>query len=390
MWDNNPTSPLYFLHSIMLKSLIMKKIILFILLTGYSCIYAQNKTGLTTDGPYLLYEETGVRSIQVDSTGYLLDTVYKVLPVDFSLKVTSETGHHTFQVKLRQAQRPSWKDKQPAKVFVISDPHGDMDCFVSILRGGQIIDDTYKWTFGNNHLVVIGDVFDRGKDVLPVFWLLYKLQQEAEEAGGKATFLLGNHEEMVIRNNLTYTQKKYKQLADTLHLPYHALWQENSVLGQWLQTRNTMQVIGANLFVHAGLSPQLVSKHLSAPAVNDTISSYLFKTKEERSVSPLAAFLFGDMGPLWYRGMVRTDIKYNPANIPEVDDVLKEYHVNRVYVGHTIFTDIMSFFNEKIIGVNVDNNENYKGQRARGVLIEGKKVYLVYDSGTILERFRGK
>ncbi|KAA6307320.1 Bis(5'-nucleosyl)-tetraphosphatase symmetrical, partial [termite gut metagenome] len=28
----------------------MKKIILFILLTGYSCIYAQNKTGLTTDG----------------------------------------------------------------------------------------------------------------------------------------------------------------------------------------------------------------------------------------------------------------------------------------------------------------------------------------------------
>ncbi|KAA6311254.1 Bis(5'-nucleosyl)-tetraphosphatase symmetrical, partial [termite gut metagenome] len=178
--------------------------------------------------------------------------------------------------------------------------------------------------------------------------------------------------------------------ADTLHLPYHALWQENSVLGQWLQTRNTMQVIGANLFVHAGLSSQLVSKHLSAPAVNDTISSYLFKTKEERSVSPLATFLFGDMGPLWYRGMVRTDIKYNPVNIPEVDEVLKEYHVNRVYVGHTIFTDIMSFFNEKIISVNVDNNENYKSQRARGVLLEGGKVYVVYDSGKILERFRGK
>jgi hypothetical protein len=374
----------------MLKSLHMKKIILFILITGYSLIYAQNKTGLTTDGPYLLYEETGVRYIQVDSTGYLLDTVYKALPVDFSLKVTSETGNHIFQVKLRQAQRPSWKDKQPAKVFVISDPHGDMNCFVSLLRGGKIIDDNYKWIFGNNHLVVIGDVFDRGKDVLPIFWLLYKLQQEAEEAGGKATFLLGNHEEMVIRNNLTYTQKKYKQLADTLRLPYHALWQENSVLGQWLQTRNTMQVIGANLFVHAGLSSQLVSKHLSAPAVNDTISSYLFKTKEERSVSPLATFLFGDMGPLWYRGMVRTDIKYNPVNIPEVDEVLKEYHVNRVYVGHTIFTDIMSFFNEKIISVNVDNNENYKSQRARGVLLEGGKVYVVYDSGKILERFRSK
>ncbi|KAA6323839.1 Bis(5'-nucleosyl)-tetraphosphatase symmetrical, partial [termite gut metagenome] len=268
------------------------------------------------------------------------------------------------------------------------DPHGDMDCFVSILKGGKIIDDTYKWVFGNNHLVVIGDIFDRGKDVLPIFWLLYKLQQEAEEAGGKATFLLGNHEEMVVRNNLSYTQKKYKQLADTLQLPYNALWQDNSVLGRWLQTRNTIQVIGADLFVHAGLSPQLLSKHLSIPVVNDTISSYLLKTKKERAVSPLATFLFGDMGPLWYRGMVRTDVKYNPINIPEIDALLKEYHVNRVYVGHTIFTDIVSLFNEKIIGVNVDNSDNRKGQRARGVLIEGKKVYLVYDSGEILERFR--
>jgi hypothetical protein len=213
------------------------------------------------------------------------------------------------------------------------------------------------------------------------------LEQEAEKAGGKISFLLGNHEEMVLRGNLKYTSEKYNRLADTLHLPYEMLWQANSELGHWLKTKNTIQIIGKNLFVHAGLSPEFLSKHLDVQTVNDTISHYLFHTKEERAASALAAFLFGDSGPLWYRGMVRTDIKYNPISMPEVNEILKTYHVNRIYVGHTIFTDITGFYNEKIIGVNVDNKENRNAERARGVLIEKGKAWVVYDSGKILERF---
>ncbi len=38
-------------------------------------------------------------------------------------------------------------------------------------------------------MIVISDVFDRGKDVLPIFWLMYKLEQEAKkDAGGVMTF----------------------------------------------------------------------------------------------------------------------------------------------------------------------------------------------------------
>ena len=46
--------------------------------------------------------------------------------------------------------------------------------------------------------------------MLPIFWLMYKLEQEAWEAGGVMTFMLGNHEEMVLRGNLKYTRSKYK------------------------------------------------------------------------------------------------------------------------------------------------------------------------------------
>jgi hypothetical protein len=365
----------------------MRKIIFFILLTGYSFLYAQEKTSLAPDGPYLLYEGHGARLIQVDTAGQLRDTLYKILPDGFTLQVTSQNRQHQFNVPLHIVQRPAWDYTQTGKVFVISDPHGDMECFVSILKGGKIIDNRYQWTFGKNHLVIIGDVFDRGTDVLPIFWLIYKLEQEAENVGGKISFLLGNHEEMALRGNLKYASGKYKRLADTLHLPYNRLWQANSELGRWLKTKNTIQLIGKNLFVHAGLSPDFLSRHLDIQTVNDTISHYLFHTKEDRAASTAAAFLFGDSGPLWYRGMVRTDMKYNPISMPEVDEILKTCHADRIYVGHTIFTDITGFYNEKIIGVNVDNKENRDAERARGVLIEGDKVRVVYDSGKLLERF---
>ena len=42
--------------------------------------------------------------------------------------------------------------------------------------------------------MIIGDIFDRGKDVPQIFWLFYKLEEEAAKAGGHVSFMLGNHE----------------------------------------------------------------------------------------------------------------------------------------------------------------------------------------------------
>ena len=41
-----------------------------------------------------------------------------------------------------------------------------------------------------------------------------------------------------------------------------------SVLGDWLSTKNTMQLIGKNLIVHAGLSKDLIDKGYQIPQVN--------------------------------------------------------------------------------------------------------------------------
>ena len=79
--------------------------------------------------------------------------------------------------------------------------------------------------------MVIGDIFDRGKDVPQIFWLFYKLEDEAAKAGGTVSFLLGNHEPLVLANDLLYTKDKYKVLAQKLNMDYPiALQQANNTI----------------------------------------------------------------------------------------------------------------------------------------------------------------
>lgn len=339
--------------------------------------------GLSPDGPYLLYTPEGrMRSVSADTAGHVLDTTYAAVPERYSFDVYSDKGKRLFPVTLHEVKRPAWKNKAAEKILVLSDPHGDWESFAAILKAWKVVDGAYRWTFGKNQVVVIGDVFDRGKDVLPVFWLLYKLEKEAAEAGGQLVFLLGNHETMVLAGDLRYTKGKYRRLADTLGVPYRELWNRRTELGHWLATRNTMQLLGDNLFVHAGLSLELAQKNLSVPQVNERMSEGLFLTKEERKKAPgEIPFLFATYGPVWYRGMVHSADKYHPLYPEDLPEVLDKYGAARLFVGHTIFDDISTFYGCRVIAVNVDNKENREKERGRGVLVENGKVYVIYDSG---------
>ena len=264
----------------------------------------------------------------------------------------------------------------------MSDPHGRLDCVISLLQGNGVIDKKLRWNFGRNHLVIIGDVFDRGKDVPQIFWLFYKLEEEATKAGGHVSLLLGNHEPLVMANDLRYTKDKYKVLAKRLGMKYPQLVGSNTELGRWLGTRNTMQIIGDGLYVHAGLSKDFYDKNLDIPFVNQEMSKALFMTKKERkALSPLTAFLYSDDGPIWYRGLVRKEAKYKPLSTDSLQMVLDRYQVKRLLIGHTIFKDISTFYKGKVIDVNVDNKENRKKRRGRAVLIEGNTYYVVGDNG---------
>lgn len=343
----------------------------------------EKKEELSADGPYVIYQPDGAaRVISVDKRGQIKDTIYTSLPKDFTFHVTDHKGKYPFEVKLHPVKRPAWKYSQAGRVFVMSDPHGRLDCVISLLQGNGVIDKDYHWNFGNNHLVIIGDIFDRGKDVPQIFWLFYKLEEEAAKAGGHVSFLLGNHEPMVLANDLRYTKGKYKLLAEKLNMTYPELFAPNTELGKWLGTRNTMQTVGHDLYVHAGLGKLFYEHRLSIPVVNKEMSRALFMTKKERkALSPLTAFLYGNDGPIWYRGLVREDTKYHPLSKDTLRLIMEQYNAEHIIVGHTIFKDISTFYDGKVIGVNVDNKENRKKKRGRALLIENKEYFVVGDKG---------
>lgn len=338
---------------------------------------------LTADGPYLLHQSDGsVRIIRVDKKGVVTDTICSALSPGFTLHVTDYKGRFPFDVRLHPITRPAWRYDCPDKVFVMSDPHGRLDCVISLLQGNRIIDRHYRWCFGSNHLMVIGDIFDRGYDVPQIFWLFYKLEEEAAQAGGCVSFLLGNHEPMVLANDLRYTKAKYKLLAERLHMDYPQLFGPDSELGRWLATRNTMQTIGDDLYVHAGLGREFLERNLEIPIVNEEMSRALFMNKKERkALSPLTAFLYGNDGPIWYRGLVRTESKYHPLPTDSLQMILDKYEAKHLIVGHTIFEDISTFYEGKVIDVNVDNPKNRKAKRGRALHIEGNRYYVVGDKG---------
>ncbi|MDR1224308.1 MAG: metallophosphoesterase [Tannerella sp.] len=362
----------------------------FLFFPFFSLLNAQEKDSVAAerrlaDGPYIFYPPGGgMRVLSVDTAGNLNDTLYGQAPPDFSFRVVSRSGKRRFDVKLHPVSRPDWKCRQPEKLLVLSDPHGDLDCFISVLHGNNVINGNCEWIFGKNHLMVNGDVFDRGQDVLPLFWLIYKLEQEAEEAGGKVSFLLGNHEAMVLSGDLRYTDKLYRDLSERLGMNCEDFFSASTELGRWLGTRNTVTVIGDDLFVHAGLGEDFLNENLSLPLVNEEMSKALFMTKQQRNDrSEPTKFLYGNQGPVWYRGMVRNDEKYNPLHIDILDRLLKKYQAKRIIVGHTVFPDITAFYGGKVIAINVDNKENFEKVLGRGLLIKNKTTFVIGDKGIL-------
>lgn len=341
-------------------------------------------SAMHADGPYLIYgDNPDVRKISIDTLGHLRDGVMHDPRVGTAFNVFSDDAKYEFQIKLHPIARPAWKCEAAEKILVLSDPHSNFKCFVSLLQGNGVIDKYLNWTYGKNQLVIIGDVFDRGTDATQIFWLIYQLEQEAADAGGQLHFLYGNHEPMVLSGDIRYTNRKYKNLADTLGMEFRQLMGPDTELGRWLATRNTMMVIGDNLFVHAGISQEFLDRNYSIPQVNEMISKGLFMTKDERKANKEMYFLVKTYGPIWYRGLVYSKKKYHPASMETVDAALAKYGVNRIFVGHTIFKKVKTFYKKKVIAVNVSNRENMEKGRSRGVLIENGTYYSVGDHGVM-------
>jgi len=83
-------------------------------------------------------------------------------------------------------------------VWAVSDIHGHRETLEATLASAGLLDEEAHWAGGEARLWLLGDYVDRGPDGIGVIELAMRLEQEAAEAGGQATSILGNHEILML------------------------------------------------------------------------------------------------------------------------------------------------------------------------------------------------
>lgn len=95
---------------------------------------------------------------------------------------------------LGSAASPAWEGARDARAYAIGDVHGRVDLLNALL--GQIEDDLEASPVPRSFVVFLGDLIDRGPDSRGV---LERLRTWRPRSSAKRIFLMGNHEEVLLR-----------------------------------------------------------------------------------------------------------------------------------------------------------------------------------------------
>ena len=198
------------------------------------------------------------------------------------------------------AEPYTWSDVP--RIVAISDPHGAYVALVKTLKNADVIDGDRNWSGGDTHLVITGDMLDRGADSRKVMDLVMQLEAQADADGGMVHLLLGNHEVMNLVGDLRYVSAgEYAAFAEdespkererwfrifvaqrlsigrpdeaALRLEFdksrppgffghRQAFSSKGKYGQWLMEKPLMVVVNGNAFVHGGMPPLVAELGLS-------------------------------------------------------------------------------------------------------------------------------
>jgi hypothetical protein len=228
----------------------------------------------------------------------------------------------------------------------IGDLHGDMDAARRALRLAGAIDAQDRWVGGRLVVVQTGDILDRGDEEEAIMDLFLRLGEEARRSGGAVHVLNGNHELMQAYWDFRYvTEGGFADFAvelpptavtgeepdsvlmamDPAHRARALAFRPGGPAALRLAERNTMVIVGDNLFVHGGVLPEHVAMGLKP--MNDTIRAWL------RGEAPQPQWIRGDRSPVWTR---LYSSEPTVAACDTLAAVLDSLQVKRIVMGHTV------------------------------------------------------
>jgi len=312
-----------------------------------------------SDGPYV-FEKDGHREVKWICNGHK-----QLASIDLEFpKRIQECGHEiTLWEPIPLKNNATEIEVQleyegDFRVVAASDIHGQYDLFIKLLKINDVLDDKSQWNLGNGHLVITGDVFDRGPQVIKALWFLYDLEKQAEQAGGKVHLLLGNHEVMVLNGDLRYLNDKYVQVAKIMQTKYQDLFSKGSVLGNWLRSRPVLIKVNKILFTHGGFNPKLAQLKMPLDEINRIFKANLVKDEMDIARSGIGKYLHRKNGLIWYRGYFRD----NELSKQDISLLLNHFDVTHIVVGHTTQNKIKSVHNGKIIVIDAGMKDGQYGE----------------------------
>jgi len=208
------------------------------------------------------------------------------------------------------AAADNWTWHGVARVVAISDVHGAYDAMLKTLDNAGILGAGQEWTGADTHLVITGDLLDRGPDSRQVMDLIMRLETEATAAGGRVHLLLGNHEAMNLVGDLRYVSRAeyaafaaeetaeerehwfgqfraeqadagdetamraaFADAAPPGFFAHRRAFRADGHYGAWLLQKPLMVIIDGTAFVHGGVSPMI--GEIGLAGVNERLANEL-------------------------------------------------------------------------------------------------------------------
>jgi hypothetical protein len=339
-----------------------------------------------SDGPYISWQGQQATVI------YVVDGKVTTRQIDAAGKqeifVHLREMNQTLALTVEEPKVEPDTYKRVKKIFAVSDIHGQFKHFIRLLKAHKVIDENRRWQWRKGHLVIVGDVFDRGPQVTECLWLIHQLEQQAKKSGGRVHMLLGNHEVMVLQGDLRYLHKKYRKIStDILKQDMTKLYGKTTELGRWLRTRHTFLKINKNLFIHGGIHPLILEKHYTPTSLNTFVRSTLDTPKEIIHSDTELSFIYGSRGPFWYRGFFEDGKTYTHLDVNYVDYIQRYFEVKRIIVGHTTQEHVHLLYGKRI--AVVDSGFKY-GDRGEGLLIKRGRAYKATLDGKLIRLKKSK
>jgi hypothetical protein len=227
------------------------------------------------------------------------------------------------------------------RIVAFGDLHGDLDATRRALRLADAIDKKDHWIGGNLVVVQTGDQVDRGNQEQAILDLFVRLAEEATQAGGAVHVLNGNHELLNASLDFRYvTPEGFADFEDavpsgepdSLLLGFEeakrarvAAFKPGGVYARVLARRNTIAIIGPNVFVHGGVLPAHVDYGIER--INSEVRSWL------EGKTPRPEFVDSRNGPTWARVYSSNT---DTAACDTLTLVLERLSAKRMIVGHTV------------------------------------------------------